>query len=348
MEHSLKAAVALLAVAAISGCASKTSAPVVERLPTPAAKPAPAPAPRVDARPETYTVKRGDTLYSIAVENGVDVRELAAMNNITDPSRIAVGQVLRVHPAAPAATTTETGVQIRPIAGASPIESRALGTEPGRPASPTVPGDTKPQVLAPGALKTEPKAQKLPYSEENLALLQREETRTPAATAPAPRPETAPAPKPEATPPAVAKTEPTPPPAAKSEPKPAPDADEPDRVDWTWPYNGRMLSGFSEANKGIDLAGKLGDPIAASAAGRVVYTGAAIRGYGQLVIIKHNDTYLSAYAHNNKILVKEGQTVAKGQKIAEVGATDADQPKLHFEIRRQGKPVDPMRYLPER
>jgi lipoprotein NlpD len=194
-------------------------------------------------------------------------------------------------------------------------------------------------------MKTEPKAQKLPYSEENLALLQREDAR-PSPAVPAPKPEAPPAQKPEVPP--VAKAEPAPAAPTKPEPRPAPDADEPDRVDWSWPYGGRLLSGFSDANKGIDLAGKPGDPVNASAAGRVVYTGSAIRGYGQLVIIKHNDTFLSAYAHNSKILVKEGQTVAKGQKIAEVGATDADQPKLHFEIRRQGKPVDPMRYLPER
>jgi lipoprotein NlpD len=335
---------ALVTVAALAGCASRTPAPVVERMPTPAAKPAPAPAaPRADARPETYTVKRGDTLYSIALENGVDVRELAAMNNITDPGRISVGQVLRVRPAAPAVTTTETGVQIRPIAGAAPIESRPLGTDPGRPAAAPAPADARAPAAA-GPLKTEPKAHKLPYSEENLALLQREDAR-PALAAPAPRAEAAPPPKPE--PPPVAKVEPAPV-APAAPPKPAPDADEPDRVDWSWPYSGRLISGFSEANKGIDLAGKPGDPVTATAAGRVVYTGAAIRGYGQLVIIKHNDTFLSAYAHNSKILVKEGQTVARGQKIAEVGATDADQPKLHFEIRRQGKPVDPMRYLPER
>jgi lipoprotein NlpD len=337
IDQFIKSAAALLAVLALAGCASKTPAPVVERMPTPAAKPAPAPT--TAARPETYTVKRGDTLYSIAAENGVDVRELAALNNITDPSKISVGQVLRVRPPVPAVTTTETGVQIRPIAGTSPIESRPLGTEAARPAGAA---EGRAPVVAPGPMKTEPRAQKLPYSEENLALLQREEAR-PATAVPLPRPEAAPAAKPE--PPPVAKVEPAP---AKPEPKPAPDADEPDRVDWSWPYGGRLLSGFSEANKGIDLAGKAGDPVHASAAGRVVYTGSAIRGYGQLVIIKHNDTFLSAYAHNSKVLVKEGQTVAKGQKIAEVGATDADQPKLHFEIRRQGKPVDPIRYLPER
>ncbi len=115
-----------------------------------------------------------------------------------------------------------------------------------------------------------------------------------------------------------------------------------------WPATGKLVTGFSDtANlKGIDIAGKEGQPVAASAAGKVVYAGTGLRGYGKLVIIKHNATYLSAYAHNREILVKEGQQVAKGQKIAEMGNTDSDQVKLHFEIRRQGKPVDPLKYLP--
>jgi lipoprotein NlpD len=109
-----------------------------------------------------------------------------------------------------------------------------------------------------------------------------------------------------------------------------------------------VLSGFTDGNgsKGIDIAGKMGQAVLASAAGRVVYVGSGLRGYGKLIIVKHNQTYLSAYAHNSQILVREGQEVARGQKIAEMGNTDADQVKLHFEIRRMGKPVDPFRYLP--
>jgi lipoprotein NlpD len=107
-----------------------------------------------------------------------------------------------------------------------------------------------------------------------------------------------------------------------------------------------VLEGFSEATKGIDIVGKAGEPVTASAAGKVVYSGAGLRGYGKLIIIKHNNTYLSAYAHNNKILVKEGQTVAKGQKIGEMGSTDTDLVRLHFEIRKNGKPVDPLKHLP--
>ncbi len=122
-----------------------------------------------------------------------------------------------------------------------------------------------------------------------------------------------------------------------------------DELPWAWPIAGSasVLAGFDEQrNKGLDIAGKAGDPVLASADGRVVYAGAGLRGYGNLVILKHNNTYLSAYAHNQVLLVKEDQTVRKGQKIAEMGNSDADRVKLHFEIRRQGKPVDPSRYLP--
>jgi len=159
---------------------------------------------------------------------------------------------------------------------------------------------------------------KLPYSEENLAMLQRQAPLKP---------------------------------DLKFEPTPAPpgSGDDPDRVDWIWPASGRILAGFSEAtNKGVDILGKIGDPVYASAAGRVVYSGTGLRGFGRLVIIKHNQTYLSAYAHNSNIFVKEGQNVGKGQKIAEIGNTDSPQAKLHFENRRLGKPVDPLKFLPER
>lgn len=118
-------------------------------------------------------------------------------------------------------------------------------------------------------------------------------------------------------------------------------------VAWIWPAQGAVLAGFDEAkNKGIDISGKAGDAVMASADGRVVYAGAGLRGYGNLIILKHNNTFLTAYAHNQTLLVKEDQSVRRGQKIAEMGSSDADRVKLHFEIRRQGKPVDPAKYLP--
>lgn len=122
-----------------------------------------------------------------------------------------------------------------------------------------------------------------------------------------------------------------------------------DDIAWIWPSSGPVLAGFDEVkNKGLDIGGAAGDPVLAAADGRVVYVGAGLRGYGNLIILKHNNTYLTAYAHNQTLLIKEDQTVRKGQKIAEMGSSDSDRVKLHFEVRRQGKPVDPSKYLPPR
>lgn len=137
--------------------------------------------------------------------------------------------------------------------------------------------------------------------------------------------------------------------AAPATPAPAAAPAGEDDIAFIWPASGSLIAGFDEArNKGYDIAGKAGEPVLAAADGRVVYAGAGLRGYGNLVILKHNNTFLTAYAHNQALLVKEDQAVRKGQKIAEMGSTDADRVKLHFEIRRQGKPVDPSRYLPAR
>jgi lipoprotein NlpD len=122
-----------------------------------------------------------------------------------------------------------------------------------------------------------------------------------------------------------------------------------DAVAFVWPVSGSVLETYDEVkNKGVDIGGKLGDPVLAAADGRVVYAGAGLRGYGNLIILKHNNTYLTAYAHNQNLLVREDQAVKQGQKIAEMGSSDADRVKLHFEVRRQGKPVDPLGYLPKR
>ena len=131
------------------------------------------------------------------------------------------------------------------------------------------------------------------------------------------------------------------PPAASAAPE--------DDIPWMWPSTGALISGYDEVkSKGLKIAGKLGDPVYASADGRVVYAGSGLRGYGNLVILKHNETYLTAYAHNQTLLVKEDQTVRKGQRIADMGNSDADKVMLHFEVRRNGKPVDPAKYLPSR
>ena len=165
-----------------------------------------------------------------------------------------------------------------------------------------------------------------------------------------PGPTTAGAQAPGASPvaPAVVGT-PLPPSAAQTARPAATGAGGDEELTFIWPAPGPLLAGFDEQkNKGYDIGGKAGEPVVASADGRVVYAGAGLRGYGNLIILKHNNTYLSAYAHNQTLLVKEDQTVRKGQKIAEMGSSDADRVKLHFEIRRQGKPVDPSKYLGSR
>jgi lipoprotein NlpD len=123
-----------------------------------------------------------------------------------------------------------------------------------------------------------------------------------------------------------------------------------DKVDvWLWPTGGSVTRGYSESvHKGIDIGGERGDPVVAVAAGKIVYGGTGIVGFGELLIIKHNEEYLSAYGHNERLLVTEGQTVTAGQIIAEKGSSGTDTVKLHFEIRREGKPIDPQRVLPKR
>jgi len=346
MRSSMRLAGIAALVALIAACASRPPAPVVDRQPTP--KPqaaAAAAAPVRDERPETYTVKRGDTLYSIALDNGVDWRDVASLNGLSDPGRLQVGQVLRLRAAPPPGQKTAdagAGVQVNPIAGSGAIQARPLGGEPPPAATPLpAAAATAGAAAAAGSLlKTEPKAAKLPYSDDNLAALQRADAR--------------PAPKPEAPPVAAAKPEapPAPKPEAAAKPAEAPKnaavENLEDGVEWSWPADGKIIAAFSDSSKGVQIAGRPGDPVLATATGEVVYVGTGIRGLGKLVVIRHSDKYLSVYGHNRDILVKEKQRVSKGQKIAEVGSTDADQPKLHFEIRRFGKPVDPMQFLPPR
>ena len=320
----------VLALVFVAGCVSSRPAPVVERAPpsrspaVAAAPPASAPRPataRRDARPDSYVVKPGDTLYSIALEHGLDYRELGIWNGLDNPNALKVGMQLRLSPpaAAPATATVAgaaPGVVAAPLRGpGGTIDARPLGSGPAPVAVPAAPAATAPS----GAVLTEPKGVRMPYSEQALAQLSKP---------PAPA-----QPRPEAS---TADTR------DKSD-----DARAPDDVDWAWPVKGRVVGTFNDtSSKGIAIAGKLGQPVLASAPGRVIFSGTGIRGFGKLIVIKHNNTYLSVYAHNSELAVKEGQTVTKGQKIAEMGNTDADQVKLHFEIRRFGKPVDPLKLLP--
>lgn len=306
----IRIAAVVLPVLFLTGCISQQPVPAVDRSTSRAAV--------QPAGPGYYAVKRGDTLYRIALEHGQDHRDIANWNNIANPSAIKEGQILRVAPPGAVAEPVADGAAVaKPIDVGSGVESRSLD----QPAGASV-------AVAPqnGALKREPRVGKEPYSDEAYARLNKigGDTVKPADAKPEVKPET----KPEVAPAAAAG---------------------PDDVPWMWPTSTRLSAPYSDTgNKGLDFAGKAGDPVLAAGDGKVVYAGSGLRGFGELVIVKHNATYLSAYAHNRKILVKEGQQVSRGQKIAEMGNTDADSVKLHFEIRKQGKPVDPALYLPKR
>jgi lipoprotein NlpD len=332
MMPRLSLAVALLS--ALAGCTTTSlrEAPIVERSerrPTaqspnltgsgPASAP---PLPR-EARDGGYVVQRGDTLYSIALAFGQDYRDLARWNGLEDPSRLQVGQTLRVQP--PPDAGSAAAVAAVPVAPVVAAEVRPLDAPAGAPSvAPSVPphaAPAAPPAVAPSIQAAAP----------------------PAANA-----------APPAVPPAVVAV-PGPAPApgeaaagpGASKPKPAGAADA--ALVWAWPAVGTVVETFDETrNKGIDITGKDGDPVLSAGDGQVVYRGNGLRGYGNLVIIKHTDEFISAYAHNRAILVEQGQSVKRGQRIAEMGKSDADTPKLHFEVRRQGKPVDPLKLLPPR
>jgi len=357
------------ALALVAGCATRAPAPISDRAAVPPrtapatpaasvpAKPA-VPAPAVaepDWRPPTYTVKRGDTLFQVALEHGLDYRDLVSWNAIENPNLIRVGQVLRLTApgSEPPATAGAAGTTTAPLRAAPPVVAGTPGTAaPGAAAPATTAAIATPARPGDGALRTSPRAIKEPYSEQALRDVARSGAQEPVVVARAP--ETAPRVSPTPTPPAAVPAPVVPAPPAASAPAPAPvpapgpSPGDDEGLDWVWPAKGKLVAQFSEsANlKGIDIAGSAGDPVLASAPGRVVYAGTGLRGYGKLVIVKHNNTYLTAYAHNREILVKEGQNVTRGQKIAEMGSTDADQVKLHFEIRRLGRPMDPLRFLP--
>jgi len=275
---------ALLSAMVLSGCANKNRpAPVEDRSPNAARAPAKMVASGDNAgKPGYYSVKSGDTLIRIGMDNGQSWRDIARWNNIENPNLIETGQVLRVTP------PEETGVVVRPVSSTNVVTSPA----PANTASAPAPASNTASVRPP-ASAANPSNASTPTN--NLANTDSAE----------------------------------------------------DTVSFQWPTRGNVLAGFDEVkNKGIDIAGKAGDPVLAAADGKVVYAGSGLRGYGNLVILKHNNTYLTAYAHNQSLLVKEDQAIKRGQKIAEMGNSDADQVKLHFEIRRQGKPVDPAKYLP--
>jgi lipoprotein NlpD len=218
----------------------------------------------VVAGPGFYVVKKGDTLYRIALENGQSYRDIVTWNNLPNPNDIKVDQILRV----------------APPEGSGVIYSKRTEVKNERRSEPKVENKNEPKEVTKLENKVEEVAPKVV-------------------------------------------------------------------LEWVRPTEGKIIARFEEGkNKGIDIAGKSGQAIYSAATGRVMYAGSGIRGYGNLVIVKHSNELLSAYAHTKTIVVKEGESVTKGQKIAEMGDTDSDIVKLHFEIRRQGKPIDPLLFLP--
>ncbi|WP_231137259.1 peptidoglycan DD-metalloendopeptidase family protein [Chromobacterium paludis] len=285
----------------------------------------PQPAPAAPTGGEnTYVVKPGDNLFRISLNHGLKYKDVAEWNKLPD-NNIKVGQVLRLTP--PGSDAAQP--QPAPVAQVQPASAA-------NPAPPAEGGQAKPY----------PKALKLPYSSEAVKDIAAQSEGRGGKNNNAQASNSSPAPAPvkkqeasSAVSTAAAPVKEASAPAAKQEE---------DAVAWAWPTEGKVIKGFSDSNKGIEISGRMGQPVLAAGDGKVVYSGTGLRGYGKLIIIKHNKTFLSAYAHNSQLLVKEGQTVKKGQKIAEMGNTDADQVKLHFEIRRFGKPVDPMQYLEQK
>ena len=267
-----------------------------------------------DWRPDTYTVKKGDTLYSIGLDFGDDYKEIAQNNNISPPYTIHIGQQLKMK--------ANNGGSTRPVeASNDDVVIKPLNNDnqiiQGQNSSASNISPTEiPSINAPKAIRE-------PYSEQAFNAQNNN-----AATAKTTEPKAAESKAPE---PKVADS------ALTSE----------DVVDWGLPTKGKIKTSFNEgaSAKGVDIEGTMGQDINAAGNGKVIYNGSDLRGYGNLVIIKHNKDYLSVYAHNSKILVKEGQSVLKGQKIAEMGNSATDTVKLHFEIRYQGKSVDPAKLV---
>ena len=246
--------VAVVASTLLAGCGSRSArAPVTDMSSSSASSGA------VSTASGTYVVRPGDTLYKIAQAHGMEVGTLISLNQISDPSMLRVGQVLRLD-----GNTS--------VAAAPPSSSGSSQTSPVSPATP---------------IKTE----------------------TPAS---------------------------------------APRASDASLISWGWPATGKIIQGFNASTKGIDIEGKVGDPVVAAADGKVMYAGNGVRGLGSMVLLGHSNGFITAYAHNNTLHVKTGQQVKKGQRIADLGQSDTTSPRLHFEIRRSGTPVNPMSYLPAR
>lgn len=259
----------LLSTAVLAGCASRSSRAPVSDLSngTP-------PASASAAAHGTYTVRAGDTLYKIAQEHGMSVARLSELNNITNPSQLSIGQVLRLDGNAPAPSGNASAAVATPVPVAPPQQSQPAPTTSGGEGNHT-------------------------------------STSEPAATS-------------------------------------SSRASDASLISWGWPATGKIIQGFNGGTKGIDIEGATGSPVLAAADGKVMYAGNGVRGLGNLILLGHSNGFITAYAHNQTLLVKTGTTVKKGAKIATIGQTDTTSPRLHFEIRRRGTPVNPLSYLPPR
>lgn len=305
MKNVQKVIVIGLLATILAACGTQVQrAPVEDRTPVASREPqAQAPAEAGEpAKPKDsaaiYIVKKGDTLYRIALDKGQSYSDIVAWNNLANPNDIKVGQILKIAP--PDASSSSTGVDVHPVIQPPTMANNGINNKNG------------------------PRADKRPYSDATLAEMQKNDTSDVA----------------------VGKTTTRQPDKTAENSSEVPMTDE---IVWIWPSEGKVIANFDDnKSKGIDVAGKLGQDVVAAASGKVTYAGSGIKGLGNLIIIRHSSSMLSAYAHNRTILVKEEQIVSKGQKIAEMGNSESDVVKLHFEIRQQGKPVDPLKYLPGR
>jgi lipoprotein NlpD len=332
---------------AVSGCASQQSnTPQVRDL---------SDARRAVENSPQYTVKAGDTLYGIAWQHNLDYRQLAAINNIDAPYQIYPGQTIALREGAGGMSTSSGG-------NASPASTSgavATGLQPQ--ATAVASNDQELDWLLPDESAIE-RNQRLTAERAERTAVEASQQVAAAANAPVEstnqQPPAQPAQEPAPTP------EPTPEPEPATEPEPAAQPTQTVRtdrssrtftpaenIDWQWPTDGQVIGEFGQGGSitaGIDIAGQKGQPVRAAGPGIVVYAGSGVRGYGNLILLKHNDQFLSAYAHNDSLSVKENDVVEAGEVIATMGDSDADAVKLHFEVRRDGQPQNPLDYLPSR
>lgn len=331
---------------AVSGCASQQSnTPQVRDL---------SDARRAVENSPQYTVKAGDTLYGIAWQHNLDYRQLAAINNIAAPYQIHPGQTIALREGAGGASAQPSAPQ------AASTGVVATGLQPQ--ATAVASNDQELDWLLPDESAIE-RNQRL--TAERSAVEASQQVAAAANTSAEPantQPPAEPAPTPEPTPEPMPEPEPEPAPAAEPEPAAQPTqtarTDRSSRtftpaenIDWRWPTDGQVSGEFGQGGSitaGIDITGQKGQPVRAAGPGIVVYAGSGVRGYGNLILLKHNDQFLSAYAHNDSLSVKENDVVEAGEVIATMGDSDADAVKLHFEVRRDGQPQNPLDYLPSR